>query len=258
MTDSHCHLNFGDFDGRRDEVIADARKNSVHTIINVGVDIDSSEKSIVLAERYEGLFATAGIHPHDARTYNDEVDERLRTLAEHDRVVAIGEAGLDFYRDLSPRELQKKVFVRQLEIAAEKKLPVVIHTRESLSDTCDIIRDFTPDLSGGVFHCFPGTVDEALEVLELGFYISVGGVITFPGARMAEVAKEVPLERILLETDSPYLAPVPHRGKKNEPAYVKFVAEKMAGLRDQPISEIEKITDRNARKLFRLTDIFGG
>jgi len=258
MIDSHCHLDFKDYDGRRDEVVAAALRAGVYTMVTIGCDLPSSYSAVGLAERYETVYATVGVHPHDARTYDDRVEKELLDLAGHDRVVAIGEIGLDFYRDLSPRQVQARVFRRQLELAVKTKLPVVIHTREAFRETIDIIRDFAPKLVGGIFHCFPGTADDAREVIDLGFYISVGGMITFPKANMARMAAEVPLEKILLETDSPYLAPVPNRGKTNQPAYVRHVAEKLAELQERPPAEIEKITDRNCRKVFGLVETFGG
>jgi len=255
MIDSHCHLDFHEFDGRRDEIVSGALKAGVHTMINIGVDLESSEKSAALAERYEPVYAAVGVHPHDAKTWNHPVEKKLIDLADHEKVLAIGEIGLDYYRDLSPRKLQRKVFRHQLDLAVDRRLPVVIHSRESFRDTVETVKNYVDRLKG-VFHCFPGTPAEAEEVFDLGFHISVGGVTTFPKATMARVAAEVPLERLLLETDSPYLAPVPFRGKLNQPAYVRYVADKVAVLRDIPVAEVEKITDRNCRKLFGLVDVF--
>ncbi len=258
MIDSHCHLDFKDFNGRREEAIDNALANGVHTIVNIGCDPESARRTVELADQYDCIYGAVGVHPHDAKRYNGKVERLLRDLAGHEKVKAIGEIGLDFYRDLSPRDLQRKVFRKQLELAIDLGLPVVIHTRESFRDTLDIVREYLPDLTGGVFHCFPGTVEDADEVIRLGFHISVGGIITFPKAKMARVAAEAELDKIMLETDAPYLTPVPYRGKPNEPAYVRYVAEKMAELRQMPISEIEKITDRTTRKFFGLVETFGG
>ena len=257
MIDSHCHLDFKDFDGHREEVIQQALDNGVHTIINIGCDPESARRTVELADRHDCIYGAVGVHPHDARQYDEEVELLLRDLAGHEKIKAIGEIGLDFYRDLSPRDIQRKVFRKQLELAIELELPVVIHTRESFRDTVDIVKEYSSELKGGVFHCFPGTVDEANEVIAFGFHVSVGGVITFPNAKMARVAAEVPLDMIMLETDAPYLTPVPHRGKPNRPEYVKFVAEKMAELRQVPFSEIDRITDRTAQKFFGLVETFG-
>lgn len=258
MIDSHCHLDFKDFNGHREEAIENALDSGVHTIINISCDPESARRTVELADKYDCIYGAVGVHPHDAAKYNDEVERLLRDLSGHEKVKAIGEIGLDFYRDLSPRDVQRRVFRKQLELAVELKLPVVIHTRESFRDTLDIVREYIPDLKGGVFHCFQGTVAEANEVIDLGFHVSVGGIITFPKAKMARVAAEVPLDKIMLETDAPYLTPVPYRGKRNQPAYVKYVAEKMADLRQMPYSEIEKITDRTTQKFFGLVETFGG
>jgi TatD DNase family protein len=258
MIDSHCHLDFEQFDGLRDQMFANAREAGVGTIINIGVDIPSSKKSVALAGRHEMVYATVGIHPHDAKLVNDASLTQLEELTRQQKVVAIGEIGLDFYRDLSPRQAQVAAFRQQLELALEVKLPVVIHTRESFRQTLDIVKDYARDLKGGVFHCFPGTVDEAYEVIDLGFHISVGGIITFKKARMAEVAAEIPLDKILIETDSPYLAPVPFRGKMNQPAYVRYVCDRLAELRGETPARVEQVTDRGCRKLFGLVEVFGG
>jgi TatD DNase family protein len=258
MIDSHCHIDFKEFSGRTDEIVRSANDAGVHTIINIGADLQTSENSVALTEKFDCIYAAVGVHPHDARTYNENVEQQLTEMLKKSKVVAVGEIGLDFYRDLSPRDIQKKVFRKQLELAVKHDLPVVIHTRESFNDTVAIVEDYVDNLSGGVFHCFPGTVDDAYRVIDLGFHISVGGVITYPKAGMATVAAEVPENSILIETDAPYLTPVPFRGKTNQPAYVKYVCEKLAELRNKSFAEIEKITDRNCRKLFRLVEIFEG
>lgn len=258
MIDSHCHLDSKIYHGQIDDLLSEARSAGVHTVVNIGVDIPSSEISVTLAEKYEMLYATVGIHPHDATTLNDQTLARLRDLAEHRKVVAIGEIGLDYYRDMSPRPVQREAFQRQLELAVELQMPVVIHTREAFEDTISIVRDFAPRLPGGVFHCFPGDTAQAERVFELGFVISVGGVITYNKAGMARVASDVPLDKIMLETDAPYLTPVPHRGTTNRPALVTIVAKKLAELRGISLAEIERATDRNTRKLYRLVETFGG
>ena len=258
MIDSHCHLDFKDFDGLRDEMVAEAREAGLHTIVNIGVDLETSKSSVALAEKYDMIYATVGVHPHDAKTWNDDVKKELAALAGHDKVKAIGEIGLDFYRDHSPRPAQKQVFHEQLKMAAELKLPIVIHTREAFEETLEIVKDFAPSLTGGVFHCFPGDIDDAYRVFELGFIISVGGVITFKNSRMARVAAEVPLENIMLETDAPYIAPEPFRGKTNHPAFVVHSGRKLAELKKISYNEVEKITDRTARKFFKLVATFEG
>jgi TatD DNase family protein len=258
MIDSHCHLDFVQFDGRRDLMIRDAAEAGVHTIINIGIDGETSSKSIALAERFDNMYATIGFHPHEARLVTDDSIGELRQLAAHPKVRAIGETGLDYYRDRSPRNVQRQVFSRQLKLAVELSLPVVIHTREAYADTVAMVREFASELPGGVFHCFPGNEAEAEEVIALGFVISVGGVITFPKALMAGVATATPLSSIILETDAPFLAPVPYRGKTNCPAHVSHVYRKLAELKQIPLEEVEKTVDRTCQKLFGLVETFGG
>jgi TatD DNase family protein len=258
MIDSHCHLDSKVYKGTVPDLLMEARSAGVHTIVNIGADMPSSEASVKLAGEHDMLYATVGVHPHDATTLDDRALARLRQLATQPKVVAIGEIGLDYYRDLSPRPVQKDAFRRQLALAVSLKMPIVIHTRDSFEDTIEIVRDYASSLPGGVFHCFPGSTDDAMRVIELGFVISVGGVITYNKAGMAVVATEVPLDKVIIETDAPYLTPVPHRGTTNRPALVTLVAQKMAQLRGIPVSEVERRTDQNARKLYRLVETFGG
>jgi TatD DNase family protein len=204
------------------------------------------------------IFATVGVHPHDAKSVDDAALAELRQLARQPKVVAIGEIGLDYYRDLSPRPMQKTVFHQQMQIAAEAKLPVVIHTREAFRETLLIASEYIDLIPGGVFHCFPGDVDEALETIAAGFHLGIGGVVTYDRSKMARVAAGVPLDKIILETDAPYLTPVPYRGKTNRPAYVCYVRDKVAELRGITPAEVEKVTDRACKKLFGLAETFGG
>jgi len=258
MIDSHCHIDFRDFDRDRDDVLRDARDAGVHTIIDIGVDLETSRKAILLASQHEMMFATVGVHPHDAKSFDEATLAEFRKLARQPKVVAIGEIGLDFYRDMSPRPVQKTVFHQQMQLAVESKLPVVIHTREAFRETMLIAAEYAGLIPGGVFHCFPGDVDEALETVEAGFHLGIGGVVTYDKSKMARVAAAVPLDKIILETDAPYLTPVPFRGKTNRPAYVRFVRDKIAQLRDISPAEVEKITDRACKKLFGLAEKFGG
>jgi TatD DNase family protein len=258
MIDSHCHLDDRKYEGDVRRIVDEAVQAGVSTIITIGTDLRSSEKAVEFSHQFESVYATVGVHPHDAKTFNAQTIDRLRELSHDKRVLAIGEIGLDYYRDLSPRPMQKQVFVQQLALAVELKRPVVIHTRESFDDTLAIVAEFADDLPGGVFHCFPGTAEDAGRVFELGFHISVGGVITYDKSRMAAMVAEVPLERVLLETDSPYLTPTPHRGTINRPALIALVRDKLAQIRGITPAEIERITDRNSRKLFGLAELFGG
>lgn len=258
MIDSHCHLDFNAFDDNRPAIISRAERAGIHTIINIGVDMATSLRTIELAEKYDMIYATVGFHPHDAKHLDDAAFAKLEKLARKNKVVAIGEIGLDYYRDNSPRPDQQKAFARQLELAVRLKLPVVVHTREAFEPTLAIIREYAADLPGGVFHCFPGNADDARVVIDLGFVVGVGGVVTYKNSGMARMASEIPLDKILLETDAPYLTPVPYRGKTNEPAYVAYVRDKLAELRSVAPDEVEKITDRTCRKLFGLVETFGG
>lgn len=258
MIDSHCHLDFKDFDGDRSEVIDRAKTAGVHTLINIGIDLATSKRSIELAEQFDSVWATAGFHPHEAKFFDAEAERELIKLLTHPKVKAVGEIGLDYYRDRSPREVQRKVFARQLEIAVKQKLPVVIHTRESFDDSLAIVKDYAADLVGGTFHCFPGDARQAGQVIELGLIISVGGVLTYKNSSMARMAAEVPLDKIMLETDAPFLTPVPFRGKRNSPEHIPLVAQKLAELKNIPVAEVEKVTDRTAEKLYGLAETFGG
>ncbi len=258
MIDSHCHLDYKDFDRNRQEIINRAVSSGVHTMINIGVDLDSSVKSLELAAKHEAIFGTVGVHPHDAKTYNIKVEGELRKMLAGKKIVGVGEIGLDYYRDLSPRKMQVSIFERQLRMAVENDLPVVIHSRNSFDETIDILRDYADFLPGGVFHCFPGTIDDALKAIDLGFSVGIGGAVTYPESKMAAVASEIPLESILIETDAPFITPVPFRGKQNQPAYVKYVVSKIAELRQITFDEVEKVTDRNCQKLFRLVETFDG
>ncbi len=258
MIDSHCHLYIDADSRKQDELVKEAVANGVSKIICIGIDVESSRKSVEMADKFDSVYATVGLHPHDAKKYSDNLHMALQTLAGHKKVVAIGECGLDYYRNLSPKEIQKKAFRAQLELAAEFNKPVVIHTRESFEDAIAIVGEYKSKLAGGVFHCFPGTADDAARVFGMGFHISFGGVITFKNSQMSKVAGEVELDRVILETDAPYLTPEPYRGKPNRPGYVKYVYEKLAELRGSSINEIEKSIDRNCNKLFRLVETFEG
>ena len=258
MIDSHCHINSRTYDRDRDEILEEARQSGVQTIVDIGADMESSRKAVEMAARYDMVYATVGVHPHDAKFLNPAAFEELRQLAKQPRVVAIGEIGLDFYRDMSPRPVQKTAFHQQMQLAVETKLPVAIHTREAFRETMLIAAEFSGLIPGGVFHCFPGDVDEALETIEAGFHLGIGGVVTYERSKMARVAAAVPLEKIILETDAPYLTPVPFRGKTNRPAYVRYARDKIAELRGISPAEVDKITDRTCKKLFGLADTFGG
>lgn len=258
MIDSHCHLDSRVYNHEIEPLLTQAKASGVDTVVTIGADMESSENVVAIAAKYGMVYGTVGIHPHDATTCDTKALTRLRELAKREKIQAIGEIGLDYYRDMSPRPVQKRAFGEQLDLAVELKMPVVIHTREAFEDTLEIIKPYAKNLPGGVFHCFPGNAEDAAKVFDLGFVVSVGGVITFPKAGMAEMAKQVPLDKIILETDSPYLTPVPFRGKTNAPAYVALVAEALAILRGITKAEVVRVTDRTCRKLYRMVETFGG
>ncbi len=256
MIDTHCHIDFRDFDHDREEIIVSASEFGVDRLINIGTDLHSSRRAFALANEYENIFCTVGVHPHDAKTLSDRFMVEMETMSANPKVVGIGEIGLDYFRDLSPRDIQRDAFVKQLDLAVKLDQPVVIHVREAMDDALEIISDYAGRLKG-VFHCFPGTVAEANKVISHGFHVSVNGIMTYKNSKMADIGREIDLQSILIETDCPYLTPVPHRGKRNVPAYVKLVCAKLAELRQLDFDEVEKITTRNAEKLFRLVETFG-
>lgn len=244
LIDSHCHLDSQEFDADRDAVIQRALEAGVERMVAIG-----SEAAVQLAERYPCFYATAGIHPHDASKAIEDSFKRLDELLAHPKVVAVGEIGLDYHYDFSPRDTQKTVFMRQMEIAAARKKPIVIHTREAWDDTFALLH-LCPH---GVMHCFSGGPVEAQRALDLGFHLSFGGIVTYPKApAVQEATKMTPLDRLLIETDAPYLAPIPRRGKRNEPAFITHTARKLAELRGVTFEEIARATTENARRLLLL------
>lgn len=253
LIDSHAHLDDPRFDGERGDVIERARQAGVTAIINAGADMASSRSSVALAREYEGyIFATVGIHPHSAKEATAQSYAELELLLTEPGVVAVGEIGLDYHYDLSPRPVQREVFARQLELALSHDAPVVIHMREATRDTLDILKPYAGRLRG-VMHCFSGSWETAAEVLGMGLHLGFDGPITFTNAaKLCEVAAQVPLDRVLIETDCPYLAPVPHRGSRNEPAFVARVAEKLAAIKGLSRQEIAVQTANNALSLFSL------
>lgn len=251
MIDTHAHLDFPQFDSDRHDVIENCRANGVEFIVNIGVDLKSSIASIELAEKYDFIYAAVGYHPHDAKDFDEVKLKEIEKLAKHPKVVAIGEIGLDYYRNLSPQEVQKKVFAKQLDLAERLKLPVVIHVRQALEDCFAIIEKSS--IRKGVLHAFPGNQSEANRGVELGFHIAFGGPITYPGSRGPAVASAVPLSRIVVETDCPYLPPQIYRGKRNRPDNVRFVIQKLAEIFPRySYTDLERITSRNAADVFNL------
>ncbi|HKS27342.1 MAG TPA: TatD family hydrolase [Pyrinomonadaceae bacterium] len=258
MIDSHAHIDGEEYDEDRDAVVERARDAGVRAILNVGTGDPASgafERAVRVAEKYERVYAAIGVHPHDAKLFDEDAETRLRRLAhESPRVIAWGEIGLDYHYDHSPREVQREVFRRQLRIARELTLPVIIHSREAEQDTVQLLRDeMTGSERRGIMHCFGGSAEMADVVLELGFMISFAGNVTFKKAEeLRDVARRVPLERLLAETDCPYLTPVPFRGRRNEPARVREVVVGLAALHGLETEELGRITTENFCRFFNL------
>ncbi len=256
FVDSHCHIDGPEYDADREEVIARARAAGVTTMLNVGTGDPHSgafERAVELAERHPEIYAAIGVHPHDAKLFDAAAEQRLLNLVKGSkRVVAWGEIGLDYHYDHSPREVQREVFRRQLGLARELDLPVVIHSREADADTINILREELSDYSSaGVMHCFGGTLDMARSAIELGLYVSFAGTLTFKKAEdLRDVARRLPLDRLLVETDCPYLTPVPFRGKRNEPARVVETARCLASLHGIELEETGHVTSENFARLF--------
>ncbi len=250
LTDTHAHLDRHEFGEDLDAILGAARDAGVSRIVTIGIDNATSRAAVALAEKYPIVWATVGVHPHDAAAQVDW--EELGTLARHPRVVAVGECGLDYYRDLSPRDAQDVVFRRQIALAEEVGKPLVIHCRDAHVDVTRILREGASRPRRGVMHCFSGDVAQANAYREIGFVISLAGPVTYPNSpKLKEVARMVPLSEIVVETDCPWLAPQARRGKRNEPAYVRYTATEVASLRGVSLEEVAQATSENASRLFR-------
>lgn len=249
MIDTHAHLNIEEYNEDIDDVIFRAKKKGVNQILVIGMDYKTSKRAIELSKRYDNIFATVGIHPG----YVDESNlEQLLPLYKEKKVIAVGEIGLDYYWQDDNRTIQEEIFEEQIKLAINLNLPVIIHTRNSFNEAFQIVKKFEGKLKG-VFHCFSSNLEDALKVIDLGFYIGIDGPITFKNNQeLEEIVKNVDLSKILIETDSPYLTPMPHRGKRNEPANVYYVANKIAEIKKMQIAEVIRITTNNAKKLFNL------
>lgn len=250
LFDSHAHLDDNRFDNDRTETIERVFASGISGILNAGACMASSAQSVVLAEQYPLIYAAVGIHPHSAKDACEKDYSQLLAWSRHAKVVAIGEIGLDYYHNLSPRDVQQTVFIRQIDIARQAGLPIIIHDRDAHGDITRIIKEHAPGVIG-VLHCFSGSMEMARDFLKLGFYLSIAGPVTFKNAaKLLDIVKEVPLERLLIETDCPYLTPEPYRGRRNDPTHVRLVAEKIAELRGVDLETIAKATAANARRLF--------
>ncbi len=253
LIDSHAHIQGKEYAGEVEAVIARAREAGVEKIIAVGGagDMSSNTEAIALAKSFPDIYATVGMHPHDAKDVGADEIKKLKDLAAAPKVIAVGETGLDYYYDHSPRDVQRRVFAGFIHLARETGLPIVVHERDAAQDVADLLRAEGAGKLRGVIHCFTGNYEAACAYLDLGFYISFTGIITFKNAdALRDVVRNVPLERILVETDSPFLTPVPHRGKRNEPAYVRYVAEVVARVNGLSLDEAARVTTDNVRKLF--------
>ena len=266
IIDTHCHLEMDEFDTDREEVIKRAKDAGIETIITIGSDLEGNKGAVELSERFDFIYATVGFHPHDAKDFTEDTLDQLKSWVKDSnpplhpfakggrggiKVVAIGEIGLDYHYDNSPQEIQKDVFKKQLALAIETGLPVVIHSREAKKDTLDIIKE--SGINKGVLHCFSGDMDMAEKAMAMGFYISMAGPVTFKNAKKPrEIAKEIPDDYLLIETDAPYLTPEPFRGKRNEPSYLVHIARTIAELRDISIEDLARITTLNAKRLFSI------
>lgn len=255
LFDSHCHLNDDRYNEDREAVLARAAEAGVAYLLNPGADLETSRKAVDLAAAHDRLYAAVGVHPHDAKDMDETVLQLIGHLARKPKVVAIGEIGLDFHYDFSPREAQRHWFVEQLRLARRLKLPVIIHDREANQEVYDTLKQEGAFETGVLMHCYSGSAELARQYVRQGAMLSIAGPVTFPNARKTvEVVAAVPLERLFIETDAPYLTPVPHRGKRNEPAYVRFVAEKVAQIKGLTVEEVAEVTCRNALTFFGIKE----
>ena len=253
LFDTHAHLHDPAFDPDREELMAGLADKGIGYVMNAGCSLESSKDIIQMAENYPWLYASVGSHPDSADEVNEDVIEEYRQLCRHEKVKAIGEIGLDYYYEDIPREIQKNAFRMQMALAQEVDLPVIIHEREAHDDGMRIVKEF-PKVKG-VFHCYSGSAEMARQLVNMGWYIGFTGVLTFKNARKAiETAASIPLDRIVLETDCPYMAPEPFRGKRNDPGYIYRMAEKLAEIRGLSVEEIQAITTENGKRLYRIED----
>ncbi len=253
--DTHAHYNDEAFDKDRDELLRSLNAKGIGTVVNVGASIQSTKETLQLTRQYHFVYGAAGVHPNETGELNDNLMEWLRDITREDKIVAVGEIGLDYHWEEPEPEIQKYWFVRQLTLAREERLPVIIHSRDAARDTLDIIKAERAEETGGVLHCFSYGVDLAREYLQMGFYLGIGGVVTFHNARkLKEVVKYAPLDQLVLETDCPYLSPEPYRGRRNSSLNLIYVAEQIGQIKNIPADEVILVTSRNAKRLYRILD----
>ena len=249
--DTHAHYDDDAFDEDRDALLAGMQEAGVESIVNIGANMASSKRSLELAKKYPFIYAAVGVHPDEVGELNEEKLQQLREWSMHEKVKAIGEIGLDYYWDKEGHDLQKHWFMRQMELAHERKLPMIVHSREAAKDTLDMVTAAKPLNLSGIIHCYSYSVEQAREYLNMGYYLGIGGVLTFKNAKkLKEVAEYAPLSQIVLETDCPYLAPVPFRGKRNDSSKLRYVAEELAAIKQMSVEEVIRITNENGKKLY--------
>jgi TatD DNase family protein len=249
LVDTHCHIDSDRYNEDRDRILKDIEEN-LEFAVNIGYDLESSKRSVELADKYDFMYAVVGVHPTDIKGYDDKLENSLEELAKNPKVVAIGEMGLDYHWMKDEKEEQKKIFRRQLELARRVGKPVVIHTREATADTIEILKEYS-DIKG-ILHCYPGSYESALQLMD-NYYFGIGGVVTFKNSKKTvEAVSKIPLERLVIETDAPYLTPTPFRGKRNHPIYVEYIAQKIAEIKGISYEEVVKVTTENAKKVYRV------
>lgn len=255
LIDTHAHVNFENYSQKLSEMFENAKNNKVELMILPGVEVSKWDEIIDFVDKYDNVYGAIGVHPSEIKDFDDAASKKMENLLHHPKIKAVGEVGLDYYweKNEEVRELQKEIFIKQIKLANAAKKTLIIHEREAHKDAFDILKTYVnPDIKV-LMHCFSGSVEFMKECVKQGYYIALGGIVTFKNAQKPkEVAKEVPLERLLLETDCPYLTPHPHRGEENEPAYVKFVAQEIANLKGISFEEVSKITTQNALKVFNI------
>lgn len=251
LFDSHAHLDDRKYDLDRDETIAALQESGISYFVNIGADMESSENSVELAEKYDFIYAAVGVHPYDAETVDENLIEKLKGMAENKKVVAIGESGLDYHYEDVDFEVQKNAFIKHIKLANELDLPVIVHNRDSHQDMMDILKEHKP--KNAIIHCYSGSAEMAKELVKMGYYISFSGTITFKNAKkVQEAATVVPLDKLLVETDSPYLCPEPERGQRNDPSKVRYTVEKLAEIKGITYEEMAKITSDNAKRVYNI------
>lgn len=251
--DSHSHYDDGAYFKDRDALIASLPLKGVEYVVNVGSSVRSLSWVMNMINKHEHVYGAIGIHPDDSKDLNEELFERMSCLCDHEKIVAVGEIGLDYYWDATAHDVQKYWFKKQIALAKEKNLPIVVHSREATEDTFNLLKEEKAEEVGGVIHCFSASSEMAKRYVDLGYYIGVGGVVTFKnGRKLKEVVETIPLESILLETDCPYLAPTPFRGKRNDSSLIKYIAEEVARIKDITVEEVLAVTNRNAKRMFKM------